>query len=121
MDNVLVVEDDAVVTMDLVQLLEDRFPGASVHTFQSIKDARAASAQLDPTVTVIGLSRRDVRNSLELGERIDGFPGNIVFVGDDPPPGLVAGDRRIFVRRPFTSDAILQALVTVSGVQPTQP
>lgn len=105
----LVLEPDVIVAADLAEAVAARDPAAEVHVVYDVAGAQRELDLLPPLRAAVLNASVDELRSGGLASRIDEMGAAIVVLHAEEAEDA-AGDGWSFVRRPFSSDAVAQAL-----------
>lgn len=115
--NLIIVERDPVVAMDLSQILTNWLPQSVVSVFSNLAEAGAAAKdRVRPLVAVVNAPETEIERARD-GGLLMSLSDHVVLLVDtaeelQPVPGNC-----VLVQRPYTSETLTQALVTLDAAQ----
>lgn len=118
---VLVVEDDAIIRLELVSIIE--MAGlALAGEAGTAADALRAAEQSQPSIALLDINLEGQNDGLEIARRLRAqFATRIVFVtglGQDLPDGVAEFQPEAIVQKPFTTEHVVRTIRAIAGFAP---
>ena len=115
--NLIIVEQDPVVAMDLSQILSNWLPQAIVSVFSSLAEAGAeVQARVKPLVAVVNAPETEIKHARNGGLLLT-LSDHVVLLVDTAEELPNLPDNCVMVQRPYTSDTLTRALVTLDAAR----